>query len=395
MKQHLSSKICVCLLILAVFVSSSITEGSESRSKALKINQDVIRGIEVLYDWDFDQAEKLFYKVIAENPKDPMGYFYLAMVSWSQLASGFWTPKIVQQYGKRIDKAISVARYRIENKNPNSYDYFYLGGALGFKGRFQLMKRKWLSSFFLALEAIDALKTCQKMDPKNRDVLFGLGIFDYYTARLSGVLKFLTYLLLHKGDKEEGLRKLHVAANEAVYSSIEAKSLLVHIYLFLEREHYKALPLAKELAERFKNDPRNKYLEGVTYILMGVEPEYRKVVNYLYQRSQDERSRVKASIWRNRALYLEASYLLFHDQYDVARSRLKDILSDTYPKNDPFMIAWPLVKIGMSYDVEDHREQAVKYYKQVVSMENGAGAQFLAEKYLENPAKKRDPFLGY
>ncbi len=70
------------------------------------------------------------------------------------------------------------------------------------------MQQKWFSSYNLAYDSIQALRTCQKLDPDNKDVLLGLGIYDYYTAKLSGVLKFLTYLFLHRGDKEEGLRNL-------------------------------------------------------------------------------------------------------------------------------------------------------------------------------------------
>jgi len=395
MKHGATKMICICLFLFSFFTFPSLSEALGNEIKSKKVNQDVIRGIEILYDWDFDQAEKLFYKVIAENPKDPIGYFYLAMVSWSQLASGFWSSEVVKEYGNRIDKAISVARQKIEEGSPDSFTFFYLGGALGFKGRFQLMERKWFSSFLLALEAIEALKTCREMDPENRDVLFGLGIFDYYTARLSGVLKFLTYFLLHQGDKEEGLRKLHLAADEAVYSSIEAKSLLMHIYLFMEEEREKALPMVKELVGRFKNNSRNKYLEGATYIFLEREPEYRAIVDIFYQRARNEASITDASLWRKRALYLEASYHLFFGQSNTARFKLESILSQAEPDNDPFMIGWPLLKMGMSWDMEDKREQAVSYYKKVMSMENGAGAQFLAEKYLQNPAKKKDPFLCY
>ncbi len=356
---------------------------------------DIIRGIQLLYDWEFDQAEGLFNKVIAEKPKDPAGYFYLAMATWSRLAAGFWSPENVRQYGERIERSVSVARKRIENGAADGFTYFYLGAALGFKGRFQLMKRKWLSSFFLALEAIDALGTCLKMDPNNRDALYGLGFYDYYTARLSGVLRFLSYLLLRKGDKKEGLRKLHIAANEAIYSAIEAKNTLLHIYLFLEPGYYQARPLAEELAERFKEDPRNKHLQGVTYIRLGLDSEYREVVDFFSRRSRMETSLGKASIWGNRGLYLEAGYYLFHDQYDRARSKLETILSNTDSEKDPFMIAWPLLKIGMSYDLEGKREKALEYYNRILEMENGAGAQFLAEKYIDTPVKGTDPFLGY
>ena len=134
------------------------------------------------------------------------------MVSWSRLASGLWSPENVKEFKKRIDRAIEVAEVRVDKDGADSYDFFYLGGALGFKGRFELMKGNWASSFFLARDAIKALKICLEMDPDNNDVLLGLGTFDYYTARLSGVLKFLTYFLLHRGDIEKGLKKLTIAS---------------------------------------------------------------------------------------------------------------------------------------------------------------------------------------
>ena len=108
-----------------------------------------------------------------------------------------------------------------------------------------------------------------------------------------------------------------------------------------------------------------------------------------------ETSLGKASIWGNRGLYLEAGYYLFHAQYDRARSKLETILSNTDSEKDPFMIAWPLLKIGMSYDLEGKREKALEYYNRILEMENGAGAQFLAEKYIDTPVKGTDPFLVY
>ena len=397
--RYFRIKICflkIFMLSFCIFIASSqISVAFEKGSNPDYVNKDVIKVIELLYNYEFNEAENLSSKIIEERPKDPAGYFYLAIVTWSRMAAGFWSPEVVRQYGERINRAISVARKRIQKGKADSFTYFYLGGALGFKGRFKLMQRKWLSSFFLAEEAIDALKTCLKMDPGNRDVLFGLGIFDYYTARLSGVLKFLSYLLIHKGDKKEGLRKLHIAADEATYSSIEAKSLLLHIYLFLENDYHRALLLAQELAERFKKDPRYKFLQGVAYIRLGMNSKYREVVDFFYKKESHGTLRKNGPKWEDRAIYLEASYYLFHNQYHDARSKLETILSHTDIKEDPFMTAWPFLKIGMSYDLEGEREKALKYYNQILEMKNGAGAQFLAEKYIDKPIKRRDSFLGY
>lgn len=386
------SFLSVCIPLMPTHIS----EARDTTSNPTPVNHAIIKGIELLYNWKFDEAESLFYKIVSEKPKDPAGYFYLAMVTWSRLASGFWSSEMVEQYGDRIDKAIFIAKKKIEEQKADDFTYFYLGGALGFKGRFQLMQQKWLSSFFLALEAIKALETCQKMDPDNKDVLLGLGIFDYYTARLSGVLKFLSYLLIHEGNKEEGLRKLHVAAEEAIYSSIEAKSLLLHIYLFLEDAHYpKALVLAQELAKKFDQAPRNKYLEGVAYIRIGDENKYREVIDCFKERAARENSKHNAGMWGRRVPYLEATHCLVRRQTEKARSKLDTILSQPNPKLDPLMLAWPLLKKGMSYDIEGNREEAIKYYRKILRMKNGAGAQFLAQRYLDEPVQREDPFLAY
>jgi tetratricopeptide (TPR) repeat protein len=311
------------------------------------------------------------------------------------MVAGFWLPDTVKEYKERIDRTVKVAKSRIKNDVADSYDYFYLGGALGFLGRFELMRAEWLSSFLTAKKAIKALKTCKKMDPNNRDVLLGLGTFDYYTAKLSGVLKFLSYLLLHKGNKQEGLRKLHVAADEAIYSGSEAKSVLLHIYLFLEGDSSKALPLAKDLGEKYGQDPIYKLFEGVACVRLGLWEEYNNILSYMRQRSVEAPSSKESSSWKRRAIYLESIHDLFYDRYPEAREKLGEVLKQSDPENDPAMIAWPIVKIGMAYDLEGNRNEAKKYYYKALSMENGSGAQFMAQKCLDAPPKAKDPIIGY
>jgi tetratricopeptide (TPR) repeat protein len=360
-----------------------------------RYNQDILNGINLLYDRKFKESEKIFRKVISENPDKPVGYFYLAMVSWSRLASGFWSPSSVKEYKKRIEKTIEISKARIDDGKAISDDYFYLGGALGFNGRFELMRENWLNSFFLAREAIDALETSYEKNPNNKDVLLGIGTFDYYTARLSGILKFLSYLLVHKGDTAEGLRKLKEAAEKAVYSGTEAKSTLLHIYVFIEEDFVKAKKIAEELVRKYEHNPRFKVLLGVCQLRLGLEKEFVETLRNLRKRSTLSNYSPKALMWEKRALYLEATRFLYEKKYVEARLKLVKILKNPDGKNDPLMIAWPLVKIGMSYQLEKAHERAERYYNRVINMKNGAGAQFLAKRLLNNPPKKDDPFIGY
>jgi tetratricopeptide (TPR) repeat protein len=354
-----------------------------------------LNGIDFLYNREFDIAEGLFNSVVTESPDRPAGYFYLAMVTWSRMVSGFWGPDTVDEYKKRIDRTIQVAETRIKNNTPDISDYFYLGGALGFMGRYEMMRRKWFSSFLVSKRAIKCFKICLKMDPNNRDILLGLGTFDYYTDRLSGVLKFLSYFLLHKGNKDEGLRKLHLAAKEGTYSRTEAKNVLLIIYLFLEEDCSEALPLARELGKKYDRDPSYRLFQGVACIRLGLDAEYQETLSYMHKRSQYAPSAEKALIWKRRLLYLESIHDLFHFRYPAARSKLELILMQSDKKNDPAMIAWPILKIGLTYDFEGDRNTAKTYYHKVMNMENGSGAQFMAEKCLDKCPGVKDPTIGY
>ena len=401
-RKKLSGILLSALTLLFLFfpgVSISPLYGAEtnerSPSPTFKGNQRILDGINLIYNRQFADAEDLFNKMLTDAPQDPSGYFYLAMITWSRLAAGFWTPETVKEFKSRIDRAIEVAQARVDSKGASSYDFFYLGGALGFKGRFELMKGNMFSSFLLASDAIEALKTCREMAPDDKDVLLGIGTFDYYTAKLSGVLKFLTYFLLHRGDIQEGLRKLNEAALHAAYSSTEAKTVLLYIELFSEQDFPKALALATELSNMYPKNPRFKTLEGVCFIRMGKDRQYRETLRDLLTRSREAKSSASAAIWKNRALYLESIDDLYHGRYAEARIVLEEILKHPDPVHDPTMIAWPLVKIGMSYDLAGNRDRALGYYNQVFKMKNAAGAQFVADKLLEEPIEPKDPFIGY
>ena len=261
-KFTIISAITVCILIVFSIFTRNPASAVPGREHPLEqslgasnSNERILEGIYLVYDHRFPEAEGIFREIIARAPDLPAGYFYLAMVSWSRLATGFASPGNVAEFKERLDTAIEKAEKHIENTGGDSSDFLYLGGALGFKGRFELMKGRWMTSYFLAKDAIEALKICQNLDPKNKDVLLGLGTFDYYTARLSGFLKFVTSFLLYKGNMKRGLERLNIAARESQFSSVETKSVLLHIYLFLEQDYNKALPLSLELSNRFKNNP--------------------------------------------------------------------------------------------------------------------------------------------
>jgi len=381
------------LLRLLLWGASCVLLAPEARAEPERFRKDALLGTSYLYNRDFDRAEALFLKIIAQDPDHPSGHFYLAMVSWSRLAAGFWTPEVLERFEERIDRAVDVARRWTDRNGSDAGVYFYLGGALGFKGRYLLMQQRYFGAFMAALRAVEALESCLRLDPDNRDVLFGLGTFEYYTAKLSGILRFLSWFLIHPPDREEGLRKLHLAAEEGIATRYEARSLLLHIYVFMEDAPLLALPIAEDLNRRFPGNPRFTYLLAAARLRAGLDIE--DELGLLQERRNTAAAPESKLIWDNTRLYLLATQALHDGRMADARGLLRTVLARVDPLRDPFMAAFPLVKVGMSHDLQGERESALDLYDRVRSMENGAGGQFLAEKYLEQPIRPEDPFLAY
>ena len=246
--------ICMGLFFLLILgrapTASSLDKPGAPDHPPVHPNEKILQGIDLLYNLQFEEAEALFQQVVDDSPDKPAGYFYLAMVSWSRMVAGFWSPENVHEYKRRIDRITRIAKKRI-NQNGDSEDYFYLGGALGFLGRFELMQKNWFRAFLTARKALKALKTCAEMAPHNRDVLLGLGTYDYYTAKLSGVLRFLSKFLLHKPNKEEGISISEFPTT--MEAAQNAKSLGMHTILgapnMVRGESHSGNISAGELAE--------------------------------------------------------------------------------------------------------------------------------------------------
>jgi tetratricopeptide (TPR) repeat protein len=171
--------------------------------------------------------------------------------------------------------------------------------------------------------------------------------------------------------------------------------MLIHIYLYLEEDYNKALPIIQDLRAKFKKNPRYPFFEGLVYIRQDRDPKYREMVDFLRAESRKKATKSDSLIWENQALYLEATYHLFRGETQQARNKFDALLSKADPVLDPDMIAFPILKKGMSWDLEGKRDTALGLYRQVLKMENGAGAQFFAEKFIDEAPRKGDPFLGY
>ncbi len=73
------------VLVILFAVSISHSQWIEDRV----IDQRVQRGIDELYNFEFDKAESDISEVIKLRPDHPVGYFFRAMIQWERIISKF------------------------------------------------------------------------------------------------------------------------------------------------------------------------------------------------------------------------------------------------------------------------------------------------------------------
>ncbi len=138
-------------------------------------------------------------------------------------------------------------------------------------------------------------------------------------------------------------------------------------------------------------------LLGVCQVRLQMGEAGQRTIEFLKDRSKDPSfTPEEQAVWLRRSIYLEGIRGAYAGDFRGARATFRSLVEDPDPVHDPAMVAWPLLKIAMCYDLEQEREEAKIIYQKILDMENGAGAQFLAKKFLVGaPPRVADPFLGY
>src|SRR6185436_7077183 len=86
-----------------------------------------------------------------------------------------------------------------------------------------------------AVRMREDLLAVREGDPGNREALFGLGLYDYYSDVLPRVAKVLRFLArMPGGDRDRGLRYIEEASEGAVLHEVEVRAQLYEIYAFYE-----------------------------------------------------------------------------------------------------------------------------------------------------------------
>jgi len=218
------------------------------------------QGLHALYSLDYDRSRAAFHSLIEQEPDSPYGYLFESGGIWWQASQEYGlfkdTPTLQGVFERDVDLAIAKADGWIAapDRDTQRDGHFAAGMALGTRGQWDIMKSHYLKAYFDGRHAVKHLKRAAKLDPDWADVDFGLGVFDYEAAHLSGVAK-LGVLVGVRGDEARGIRLIQNAVERGRYASRQAAEFLLTLYIVDKHDWKGARPALEKLRREFPESP--------------------------------------------------------------------------------------------------------------------------------------------
>lgn len=345
------------------------------------------RGLDLLYDMRFRQAQAVFDRIDQRYPGHPIGPFLGALGTWWQILLDLHNTDHDDAFYAAMDEVIERADRMLE-EDPDSFDAaFFKGAALGFRGRLRSNRGQWLRAALDGKRAMDHVLKVAREAPHVDDYAFGKGLYDYYAAaipeRYGWAKPFMAFF--PEGDRQRGLRELTRAAEEGWYIQTEAHYFLLQIYYLYEKDFGQALHHAQWLRQKHPRNPYFHNFEGRVYARWGQWRRARPIFEASLERYEEGAPGYNDGMGEQ-ALYYLARCHLATDNYRTALNyltRLEELSARS--DEDTYYKVLGRLRQGMIYDALGRRAIARDRYESVLAMEDHAGAHDRAEAYLETP----------
>lgn len=347
------------------------------------------RGIDLVYNLEFEKAEQEFGELIRLRPRDPAGHFFHAMVQWWRIIINVDSEEYDDRFMDSLDVVIDLCDELLEQNENDVYALFFKGGSIGFQGRLKFHRNDYLGAANAGRKALPIVQDASMLDPENYDVLLGSGIYNYYAEVVPNQYPFLKPLLLFlpAGDKKKGIEQLTAAAEKGKYASVETSYFLMQIYYVYEKDYTKALALAERLHQRYPgNILFHKYL-GKVYVSLSNWSMVQKTFGEIAVRVYKGQRGYNSAAEREAVYYLGLCDMNIREYDSALRHFFRcDELSRQLDIKEPsgFMVMTNL-KIGMIYDVLSKRELAVRQYQKVLDMKEYLNSYRQAEEFMKKP----------
>ncbi len=218
-----------------------------------------------------------------------------------------------------------------------------------------------------------------------------MGIYHYYADVVPSEYPIVKPFMVFfpSGDRKKGLEELELASQKAEYASVEATYFLVQNYFLFEKNFARAHQLAVQLNKRYPRNPLFLRYVGRCSVSLGMWSDVFRVFSEIAIRATEKQAGFNRTEEREAYYYL-GKYFFTVKKYDESLTnflRCEELSLQLDKGGASGFLSMATLQIGMVYDLQKRRQEALAKYKAVLKMKSFENAQRDAGLYLEKPYK--------
>jgi tetratricopeptide (TPR) repeat protein len=373
------------LLVLCIISSPAASQWITTPD----FNTHAQRGINDVYNFEFEKADSEFSYLAITYPSHPAGKFFLAMIDWWNILMNVDDESKDDEFVRKLDLVIDLCDSLLDINENDVSALFFKGGALGFRGRLRANRESWIKAANDGRLALPIVQHAYKIAPDNDDILLGIGIYNYYAYIIPQKYPIVKPLMIFfpSGDKNKGIQQLTEASKHAQFASIEAKYFLLQLYYSYEKQYDSSYAIAVSLFQRFPNNVIfHRYLGRSAFVLGKYEDAY-KIFTGIWLRCEQGKRGYGKNVKRE-AMYYLGTCEMNKKSYDSAKTFFlicDGLCRELDTSEQSGFMAMANLKLGMIYDIQNRRSDAEKQYRKVLTLEKYENSYELAKTYLKKP----------
>src|SRR3989338_1051158 len=381
------------LFVLSLFIFFFLSHNLKAQNKNDRgfpaiLEADLSAAATEVYHLQFNSAERHLHHAMVLLPDHPASYFFMTMLRWYQFTYDsleYRNPVLEKALEFEAERTITVAkRYLKKNKN-EATGFLYLGGALGAKGWYRVIRGQWIRAYFDGKKGYSLMRKVIEIDPELYDAYLGIGMYEYYAATLGPALRALASFSI-RGDKWAALRSLQLAQYKSRYVRLEAAYFLWSGAMD-EGRLADAKEIMEVLTQSYPESPLFRWCEIQTLFYQ------KKWVETILKGEKYSADALKASQSGNSVnpfnlllakVYYHCGAAAFNlRHYDRAKFYFKKAI-----EQHAEFVGWKamaILRMGELLDMEGKRKEAIENYKKVLDLPKAWNSQRLAKERIKKP----------
>jgi tetratricopeptide (TPR) repeat protein len=381
----------VLIVLCLAFLSAAEIEAVAGDAQPATLRAYLRQGIEKAFNLETQRATSLFQKAVELDRGNPIGYSFLALNHLFSYEMSFDPQERARDQESMlqdVEEALGRGLNRIEKNPRDSQAYFAMALAKIVKIRWALTQKRYLVIAQESANIWTYLEKAKAEDPQNYDIYFPLGLLHYHLDHLPAPARIFSALLITAADHQKGLQELEIAAQKGDLLKELAQAELSSVYTYFEEQPAKALPITRELKEKFPRNYNFAFSLGTTLSELNRFAEAFAVAGEIEKAIQTGAPPFAPQL-QPRYDNLLGRILFNQGEYARAEEYFRKALTDMSVTNARIRTS-ALVRLGMIHDIRTERKQAEEFYSRALAVEGGEGiAQVEAKRYLQTPYAPR------